>query len=69
MTKITMKVPYVQTVEIDTAEWTRDQWIKFITDHISPSVIEHIIKTDMFPLERLKEKAIAAHELCQEFKL
>lgn len=64
-----IKYPVVRIIEltVDTDKFSFEQWCKFILDNVSPAAIVKITENDLFPLAKLKEKAIAGYQLRQEF--
>ena len=57
----------VTTVKIvDTDNFTLDEWKQFIKDNVAMSTILQVVRTDMFPLDKLKELALAGYKLHQE---
>lgn len=63
-----MKVSIQTTTEIDTDNFTDAQWREFIIANVSYKEISRTIMIDMFPMSRLKERALicynASIELC-----
>jgi hypothetical protein len=54
---------------VDTDKFTRAEWIEFIHKYVAAHIIFRCIEgkqKDLFPLERLKQHAIAGYLLAQE---
>ena len=60
----------VSVTEIDTDTFTRDQWMDFILSHVGPAMMAKILHDTNLSapekFERLKDKAIAAHQMAEE---
>lgn len=54
------------TTEIDPNTFTFQQWKDFIIQNLSPTEIKRTIDTDLFPFDRLKERALIAHNCINE---
>lgn len=61
-----MLIQTTMQVEVDTDSFTPAQWKEFILQYLTPQEIQRTIKTDMFPAERLKARALIAYAACQE---
>ena len=67
--KLTTTVTKLVEAEFDTDDFTPAQWRQFIMDNVSSHEIARTIKNDLFPLDRLKARAIQIHQLRQEFDI
>ena len=67
--KLTTTVTKQMETEFDTDDFTPAQWRQFIMDNVSSHEIARTIKNDLFPLDRLKARAIQIHQLRQEFDI
>lgn len=67
--KLTTTVTKQEETEFDTDDFTPAQWRQFIMDNVSSQEIARTIKNDLFPLDRLKARAIQIHQLRQEFDI
>ena len=69
MAKLTATITKQVETVFDTDEFTPEQWRQFIIDSVSPQEIARTIKNDLFPLDRLKARAIQIHQFRQEFDI
>lgn len=67
--KLTITVFKQVEAEFDTDDFTPAQWRQFIIENVSSQEIARTIKNDLFPLDRLKARAIQIHQLKQEFDI
>lgn len=63
-----MKVRIETTTEVDTDNFTPEEWKQFILKYVPMQMIIKAKTNDLFYLEYLKEKAIQGYNLCQEFE-
>ena len=66
MTKLTSIVARNLEVSFDTDDFTREEWKAFIQENVRPQEIERVAKTELFPLAKLKERAIEMYKAKQE---
>lgn len=59
MTKLTEKIASTIEVTFDTDQFSREDWKAFIKANVRHAEIERVARTDLFPLAKLKERAIA----------